>query len=292
VCAQVFEEAVVDLARARAAFEKAKGTKRRVGFPTFQKKAKGTESFRIRNKFSKTGTPGITVGGTVARSITLPVLGTIEVREDTRRLRRLLGAGPEGPRARICQVTVVLRRGRVVLCVTVEAPDVHPGLCNRGTERGSVGVDLGLTNALVAARANGAKVARLAPLRPLERSLTQLRRADRTAARRQKGSQNRRKANDRLGVIHARVANQRKDFLHRSSNTLVKTHDRLCLEDLAVQNMARNRRLSRHIADAGWATFRSMVTYKATWYGTELVIAPGGSPPPGPVRPVGGTPQR
>jgi putative transposase len=108
----------------------------------------------------------------------------------------------------------------------------------------------------------------------LEHSLTALRRADRTAARRQKGSKNRRKAHDRLRVIHARAANQRKDFLHRSSSTLVKTHDRLCLEDLAVKNLVRNRPLARRIADAGWGTFRQMVDYKASWYGTELKIAP------------------
>jgi transposase len=139
----------------------------------------------------------------------------------------------------------------VVLYVTVQGPDRHPGRPDQGSEQGFVGVDLGLTVAVVAARADGTEVTRLAPLGPLQRSLTALRRADRTAARRQKGSNNRRKAHDRLGVIHARVANQRKDFLHRSSSTLVKTHDRLCLEDLAVRNMVANRHLARRIADAG-----------------------------------------
>jgi putative transposase len=274
VCAQVLEEAAVDLARALGAADKAKGTKRRVGFPSMQKKGRCTESFRLRNKISKTGTPSITLGGTEPRSITLPVLGSIAVREDTRALRRLLRAGTNGPRARVCQVTVALRSGRVVLYVTVDGPDRHPARRDQGSEQGFVGVDLGLTHAVVAARADGTEVTRLAPLGPLERSLTALRRADRTAARRQKGSKNRRKAHDRLGVIHARVANQRKDFLHRSSSILVKTHDRLCLEDLAVINMVRNRPLARRIADAGWGTFRHMVDYKASWYGTELIIAP------------------
>jgi putative transposase len=279
VCAQVLEEAAVDLARALGAAHQAKGTtakgtKRAVGFPSFQKKGRCAQSFRLRNRISKTGTPSITVGGTEARSITLPVLGTIAVREDTRALRRLLRPGTNGPRARVCQVTVALRRGRVVLYVTVQGPDRHPARRDQGSEQGFVGVDLGLTHAVVAARADGTEVTRLEPLRPLERSLAALRRADRTAARQQKGSKNRRKAHDRLQVIHARVANQRKDFLHRSSSTLVKTHDRLCLEDLAVANLVRNRHLARRIADAGWGTFRQMVDYKASWYGTELTIAP------------------
>jgi putative transposase len=195
------------------------------------------------------------------------------VREDTRRLRRLLADGPDGPRARVCQVTVALRRGRVVLSVTVQAPDRHPAR-HEGSEQGFVGVDLGLSYAVVAAVADGTEVTRLAPRRALERSLRALRRAGGRAARRQKGSQNERKAHDRLRVIHARVANQRKDFLHRSSSALVKTHDRLCVEDLAVSNLVRNRPLARHIADAGWGTFRQMVDYKASWYRTELLIAP------------------
>jgi putative transposase len=214
------------------------------------------------------------VGGTEPRSITLPVLGTISVREHTRALRRLLRPGPGGPRARVCQVTVARRRGRVLLFVTVEGPDVHPARRHSNSGQGFVGVDLGLTCAVVAARADGTEVTRLAPRRALARSLGALQRADRRASRRQKGSQNRRKAHDRLRVIHARVAHQRKDFLHASSSALVKTHDRLCLEDLAVANMVRNRHLSRGIADAGWGTFRRMVEYKASWYGTELLIAP------------------
>jgi len=99
VCAQVFEEAAVDLARALDAADKAKGTKRRVGFPKFQKKGRCAQSFRLRNKVSKTGTPSMTVGGTEPRSITLPVLGTMAVREDTRALRGLLRSGTDGPRA-------------------------------------------------------------------------------------------------------------------------------------------------------------------------------------------------
>jgi putative transposase len=182
VFAQVFEEAAVDLARARAACDKAKGTKRKVGFPHFQKKAKCTESFRLRNRVSKRGTPSITVGGTDPRSLTLPVLGTIGVREDTRRLRRLLRNEPEGPRARICHVTVSLHWGRVVFSVTVEAPDLHPERRHRGSERRCVGVDVGLTNALVAARADGTEVARLRPRRPLQHSLKALRRAGRVAS--------------------------------------------------------------------------------------------------------------
>jgi putative transposase len=63
VCAQVFEEAAVDLSRALATADKAQGTKRRVGFPRFQKKGRCTESFRLRNKVSKQAPRASPLGG-------------------------------------------------------------------------------------------------------------------------------------------------------------------------------------------------------------------------------------
>ena len=71
---------------------------------------------------------------------------------------------------------------------------------------------------------------------------------------------------------HARVTNIRRSFLHEVSNQLVKTHDRLSLEDLAVANLLRNRHLARAISDAAWTEFARQLRYKAAWFGTELVI--------------------
>ena len=70
------------------------------------------------------------------------------------------------------------------------------------------------------------------------------------------------------------MADQRTHFLHQISTGLVKTHDRLCLEDLTVANLMRNPHLARSIADAAWGELRRQLTYKAAWYGTELVVAP------------------
>ncbi len=132
VCAQIFEEAAVDLGRPHGAFSASKKGSRcgeRVGFPHFQKKGKGPESFRLRNRVSRTGRDSIRVGAQGIRSVSLPVIGTVAVREDTRRLRRLLRPGPDGtPRARICSATVSLRRGRTILTLTCELSDLHPGI--------------------------------------------------------------------------------------------------------------------------------------------------------------------
>ena len=76
-----------------------------------------------------------------------------------------------------------------------------------------------------------------------------------------------------LGSWHGntRIANIRQNFLHRVSSHLAKTHSQLAIEDLATANLIRNKHLSRAIADAGWGEFADQLTYKADWFGGELV---------------------
>ena len=65
----------------------------------------------------------------------------------------------------------------------------------------------------------------------------------------------------------------RQHFLHQVTNKLVKTHDRLVIEDLNVRGMLFNRRLARAISDAGWAEFARLLQYKQAWRGGEVVVA-------------------
>jgi putative transposase len=280
VCAQVFEEGAVDLGRALMAYSEAQRKRPgKVGFPTFKAKGSTRPTFRLRNRIEKNGRCFIRVGEAAnPRSITLPVIGAVRVREDTRRLRRLLRPRESGQIARICFVTVTRHRGRWTITVTLEAPEIHPARRHPTTlparECDFVGVDVGLTNYLVAARADGTELARVEPLAPLSRSLQQLQTLDRAMSRKVKGSKNRAKAKERRALCHAKVADQRKDFTNRLSSTLVKNHDQLCIEDLAVKNMVKNRYLARAISDAGWGMFFRQLTYKATWCGTVLTRAP------------------
>jgi putative transposase len=64
----------------------------------------------------------------------------------------------------------------------------------------------------------------------------------------------------------------RRSFLHEVSSQLVKTHDRLCLEDLAVANLLGNRQLARAISDAAWTELARQLRYKAVWFGAELIV--------------------
>ncbi|MGA7132680.1 MAG: transposase [Mycobacterium sp.] len=92
-------------------------------------------------------------------------------------------------------------------------------------------------------------------------------------SRKQRGSRNRRDAAAKLARHHHHVANVRHHFLHQVSGQLVKTHDRLVIEDLNVAGMLANRCLARAISDAGWAEFARMLCYKQAWRDGTIMIA-------------------
>ncbi|MGH3636480.1 MAG: RNA-guided endonuclease InsQ/TnpB family protein, partial [Mycobacterium sp.] len=204
----------------------------------------------------------------------LPGIGQIGVHDDTRRLRRMLAKN----RARILFATVSRHGGRWWVSLNVEAADLHPAHTHPARDQaetgGWVGVDRGLSAFLVAATSDGQEVARIgdAP-KALAAGMKRQQRLARSLSRKQKGSSNCRDASARLARHHNRVANVRRHFLHQVSNELVKTHDRLVIEDLNVSGMLRNHRLARAISDAGWAEFARLLGYKQSWRGGTLLLA-------------------
>jgi putative transposase len=106
----------------------------------------------------------------------------------------------------------------------------------------------------------------------LAAGMKQQRRLAKSLARKQKGSHNRKDAAAKLGRHYYHVANIRRDFLHQVSNELVKTHNRLVIENLNVSGMPSNHLLARAISDAGWTEFARLLGYKQAWrHGTVLV---------------------
>jgi putative transposase len=131
----------------------------------------------------------------------------------------------------------------------------------------SVGVDLGLVH--FAALSTGEKIAHP---RHWERHERRLKRWQRRLARCQRGSNNRAKRAVKVARAHARVADARRDFLHKASTRLVREHDLIAVEDLNVSGMVRNRTLARAISCTGWGEFRRQLTYKCGRHGRDLVV--------------------
>ena len=131
-----------------------------------------------------------------------------------------------------------------------------------------VGVDLGLKTFLVTSD----KVEIENP-RYFRESQAKLKKAQRHLSKKQKGRNRYKKQKRKVAKIHQKTANQRSHFLHQVTNQLVKDYDTIVIEDLNVKGMVKNKKLSKSISDASFATFRSQMTYKCNWYGKELIIA-------------------
>lgn len=130
-----------------------------------------------------------------------------------------------------------------------------------------VGIDLGVKDLVITS--DGKKFVNLKALKKSEKKLKKL---NRIVSRRKKVSKRREKAKVRLAWQHLRVANQRKDYIHKITTYLVRQYDVICTEDLNTKGMLKNHKLAKSISDTSFGEIRRQLEYKCTMRGKKLLF--------------------
>ncbi|MDJ0741987.1 MAG: RNA-guided endonuclease TnpB family protein [Xenococcaceae cyanobacterium MO_167.B27] len=147
----------------------------------------------------------------------------------------------------------------------IPPPSVPP---NRGDAEGrGVGIDLGLTHFCILSSKEKVENPRLH-----KKMLKRIKKASRKLAKAKRDSKRRERRKRRLAKLHAKIKDQRTDFLHKLTTRLVRKNQTLAVEDLNVAGLVKNRKLSRAISDAGWSKFKTMLAAKCDKYSRDLII--------------------
>jgi putative transposase len=262
------------LGKALQNFSEGRRQGRRVGFPGFRVKGRCRESVIFQR-------PRITS----ARQVMFDRrLGPVRTKERMSKLIRLL---ERDEHARIMRATVSRSGDKWYVSFTLERSSKQ-----RRARRpnAAVGVDVGLSRLATPSAGRPFENARplqdaLTKLRRLQRQLDRQRRANNRGnylpdGRVKPGPSDWVKSNrmlhteGRIGRLHERVANLRREQAHQLTTYLTREFGVIGIEALAVRNLLANRRLARHIADVGWRTVLQQLNYKTSWSaGSRLVTA-------------------
>jgi len=242
VDSHALQQAAVNLGRAFDGFFRRCRAGGKPGYPRFKSKRDTRQSYRTNW--------GISVPD--ARHIKLPKLGLVK--------------------ARISRPV----KGRIVSATIKRVPS-GKYFCVLGVEDAPVeewpeartpvmGVDAGVKD--LATRSDGIKIANPKALAKGERKLA---REQRRLSRKQKGSKRREKQKRKVARIHERIANQRKDAIHKATTSIVRESQAVAVEDLNVRGMEKNRHLAKSVSDASLSEMARQLEYKCAWHGRGFV---------------------
>ncbi len=236
------QQAVADLDRAYQNFFRRCRQGGRPGYPRFRSKRDARQSYRTSQ--------GVSVPD--ARHVKLPKLGLVKARVSREIEGRVLSATVK---------QVPSGRYFVCLCCTdCPEPEAAPGAI------AVLGIDAGVHDLM--ARSDGVKVASPKALARGERKLA---REQRRLSRKRKGSKRREKQKRKVALVHERIANQRKDAIHKATTDAVRESQAIAVEDLDVRGMERDRRLAKAVADASMSEMMRQLEYKCSWHGRRFV---------------------
>jgi putative transposase len=215
------------------------------GFPKFKSKKNPVQSFQIPQHYTV---------DFERNKVKLPKIGKVKI---------VISREFDG----ICKTATVSRSttGKYYISILVDDGNELPETEHFNDDT-TVGVDVGIKD--FAILSNGEKIDNP---KPLKNSLKRLQVLSRRFSKKQKGSNNWKKAKIKISRLHEKITNQRNDFQHKLSIKLVRENQAIALETLKVCNMVRNHNLAQFIADAGWSAFVEKLTYKAEWYGKTIL---------------------